>query len=54
MESALGSSSSCSGCAPCSRISSKGCELMLDIVVGIVGVLLIGFLFVSVARPEKF
>jgi len=27
---------------------------MLDIVVGIVGVLLIGYLFVSVIRPEKF
>ncbi|HEY4719444.1 MAG: K(+)-transporting ATPase subunit F [bacterium] len=27
---------------------------MLDIVVGIVGVLLIGYLFVSVVRPEKF
>ncbi|MFA6148022.1 MAG: K(+)-transporting ATPase subunit F [bacterium] len=27
---------------------------MLDIVVGIVGVLLIGYLFISVIRPEKF
>jgi K+-transporting ATPase, KdpF subunit len=27
---------------------------MLDIVVGVVGVLLIGYLFVSVVRPEKF
>jgi len=27
---------------------------MLDIVVGIVGLLLIGYLFVSVVRPEKF
>ncbi|MCP2502159.1 K(+)-transporting ATPase subunit F [Candidatus Deferrimicrobium sp.] len=27
---------------------------MLEIVVGIVGVLLIGYLFVSVIRPEKF
>jgi len=27
---------------------------MLDIVVGIVGLLLIGYLFVSVIRPEKF
>jgi len=27
---------------------------MLDIVVGGVGVLLIGYLFVSVIRPEKF
>jgi len=27
---------------------------MPDIVVGIVGVLLIGYLFVSVVRPEKF
>ncbi|HLN92657.1 MAG TPA: K(+)-transporting ATPase subunit F [Thermoanaerobaculia bacterium] len=27
---------------------------MLDIVVGVVGVLLIGYLFVSVIRPEKF
>jgi len=27
---------------------------MPDIVVGIVGVLLIGYLFVSVIRPEKF
>jgi len=27
---------------------------MLEIVVGIVGVLLIGYLFVSIVRPEKF
>jgi len=27
---------------------------MLDIVVGVVGILLIGYLFVSVVRPEKF
>jgi len=27
---------------------------MFEIVVGIVGVLLIGYLFVSVVRPEKF
>jgi len=27
---------------------------MIDILVGIVGVLLIGYLFVSVVRPEKF
>jgi len=27
---------------------------VLDIVVGIVGLLLIGYLFVSVVRPEKF
>jgi len=27
---------------------------VVDIVVGIVGVLLIGYLFVSVVRPEKF
>jgi K+-transporting ATPase KdpF subunit len=27
---------------------------MLEIVVGVVGVLLIGYLFVSVVRPEKF
>jgi len=27
---------------------------MMDIIVGIVGVLLIGYLFVSVIRPEKF
>ncbi|MGE5284870.1 MAG: K(+)-transporting ATPase subunit F [Actinomycetota bacterium] len=27
---------------------------MLDIAVGVVGVLLIGYLFVSVIRPEKF
>jgi len=27
---------------------------MLDIVVGIVGLLLIGYLLVSVVRPEKF
>jgi len=27
---------------------------MLEIIVGIVGVLLIGYLFVSVVRPEKF
>jgi len=27
---------------------------MLEIVVGIVGVLLIGYLLVSVVRPEKF
>jgi len=27
---------------------------MLDIAVGIVGLLLIGYLFVSVIRPEKF
>jgi len=27
---------------------------MLDIVVGVVGVLLIGYLFVSIVRPEKF
>ncbi|MHB1025528.1 MAG: potassium-transporting ATPase subunit F [Desulfobacteria bacterium] len=27
---------------------------MLDIVVGVFGVLLIGYLFVSVVRPEKF
>jgi len=27
---------------------------MLDIFVGVVGVLLIGYLFVSVVRPEKF
>jgi len=27
---------------------------MLDIVVGVVGVLLIGYLFVSVVIPEKF
>jgi len=27
---------------------------MLDIVVGFVGILLIGYLFVSVIRPEKF
>jgi F subunit of K+-transporting ATPase (Potass_KdpF). len=27
---------------------------MLDIVVGVVGVLLIGYLFVSVVSPEKF
>jgi len=27
---------------------------MLDIVVGIAGLLLIGYLFVSVVRPEKF
>jgi len=27
---------------------------MLDIVVGVVGVLLIGYLLVSVVRPEKF
>jgi len=26
----------------------------MDIIVGIVGVLLIGYLFVSVVRPEKF
>jgi K+-transporting ATPase KdpF subunit len=54
MESTWGSSSSCSDCAPCSHIPWKGCEPMLDIVVGIVGVLLIGYLFVSVVRPEKF
>jgi K+-transporting ATPase KdpF subunit len=28
--------------------------IYLEIVVGIVGVLLIGYLFVSVVRPEKF
>jgi len=27
---------------------------MLDIVVGVVGLLMIGYLFVSVVRPEKF
>jgi len=27
---------------------------VLDIAVGIVGLLLIGYLFVSVIRPEKF
>ena len=54
MESASGSSSSCSVCAPCSHIPWKGCESMLDIVFGIVGLLLIGYLFVSVIRPEKF
>jgi len=27
---------------------------VLEIVAGIVGVLLIGYLFVSVIRPEKF
>jgi len=27
---------------------------MLEIVVGIVGLLLIGYLLVSVVRPEKF
>ncbi len=27
---------------------------MFDIIVGIVGVLLIAYLFVSVFRPEKF
>jgi len=27
---------------------------MLDIVVGIVGLLLIGYLFATVIRPEKF
>jgi len=27
---------------------------MLEIVVGVVGVLLIGYLLVSVVRPEKF
>jgi len=27
---------------------------MLEIVVGVVGVLMIGYLFVSVVRPEKF
>jgi len=27
---------------------------MLDIVVGIIGVLLVGYLFVSVIKPEKF
>jgi len=27
---------------------------MLDIVVGIVGLLLIGYLFVSIIRPERF
>jgi len=27
---------------------------MREIVVGVVGVLLIGYLFVSVIRPEKF
>jgi len=27
---------------------------MLDIAVGVVGVLLIGYLFVSVVIPEKF
>jgi len=27
---------------------------MLEIVVGVVGVLLIGYLFVSIVRPEKF
>jgi len=27
---------------------------MMDIIVGIVGILLIGYLFVSVIRPEKF
>jgi len=26
----------------------------MDIIVGVVGVLLIGYLFVSVIRPEKF
>lgn len=44
----------CSDCAPCSRMPWKGCEPMLEIVVGIVGVLLIGYLFVSIVRPEKF
>jgi K+-transporting ATPase KdpF subunit len=48
------SPSSSSGDVPCSRICWKGCEPMPDIVVGIVGVLLIGYLFVSVVRPEKF
>ena len=28
--------------------------IYLEIVVGVVGVLLIGYLFVSVVRPEKF
>jgi K+-transporting ATPase KdpF subunit len=50
----LGSPSPRSGFAPCSLISWRGCKPMLDIVVGIVGVLLIGYLFVSVVRPEKF
>jgi len=27
---------------------------MLEIVVGVIGVLLIGYLLVSVVRPEKF
>jgi len=27
---------------------------MMDVVVGIVGVLLIGYLFFSVIKPEKF
>jgi len=27
---------------------------MLEIVVGVVGVLLIGYLLVSIVRPEKF
>jgi len=27
---------------------------MLEFVVGVVGLLLIGYLFVSVVRPEKF
>jgi len=27
---------------------------VIDLIVGIVGVLLIGYLFVSVIRPEKF
>jgi len=43
--------SRCSGCAPCFAHSWKGCEPMMDIIVGI---LLIGYLFVSVIRPEKF
>ena len=43
-----------SGCAPCSRTPWKGCDPMLEIVVGVVGVLLIGYLLVSVVRPEKF
>jgi K+-transporting ATPase KdpF subunit len=47
-------SSQRSACAACSHRPWQGCKSMMDILVGIVGVLLIVYLFVSVFKPEKF
>ncbi|NJD62902.1 MAG: potassium-transporting ATPase subunit F [Deltaproteobacteria bacterium] len=43
-----------SACVTCFPYRWKGSESMMDILVGIVGVLLIAYLFVSVIKPEKF